>query len=58
MPTVRGIFKHIETHYDSEFYGYINGDIIQSSFVYDILVDLLERKKRETIDPKVWIIEE
>lgn len=53
MPTVRGIFKHIETHYDSEFYGYINGDIIQSSFVYDILVDLLERKKRETIDPKV-----
>lgn len=40
MPTVRSIFSILEKDYPCDFYGYINGDIIQSTTLFDVLVFL------------------
>lgn len=54
MPTIRGIFKYLEKHYDSDFYGYINGDIVQSSFIYDALEYLKKEQLKRHVDKEVW----
>ena len=47
--------KYLESHYVSDFYGYMNGDIIMSSQIYDVLVTLLEMRKNNTISDQVFI---
>ncbi len=48
------MIKYLESHYASDFYGYMNGDIIMSSHIYDVLVTLLELRKNHTISDQVY----
>ena len=49
------MMKYLESHYVSDFYGYMNGDIIMSSQIYDVLVTLLEMRKNHTISDQVLV---
>ena len=49
------MIKYLESHYVSDFYGYMNGDILMSSQIYDILVTLLEMRKNHTISDQVLL---
>ena len=49
------MIKYLESHYVSDFYGYMNGDILMSSQIYDVLVTLLEMRKNQTISDQVNI---
>ena len=49
------MIKYLESHYVSDFYGYMNGDIIMSSQIYDVLVTLLEMRKNQTISDQVLV---
>ena len=49
------MIKYLESHYVSDFYGYMNGDIIMSSQIYDVLVTLLEMRKNHTISDQVLV---
>ena len=49
------MLKYLESHYVSDFYGYMNGDILMSSQIYDVLVTLLEMRKNHTISDQVFI---
>ena len=49
------MIKYLESHYVSDFYGYMNGDILMSSQIYDVLVTLLEMRKNQTISDKVLV---
>ena len=50
------MIKYLESHYVSDFYGYMNGDIIMSSQIYDVLVTLLEMRKNHTISDQVLVL--
>ena len=50
------MIKYLESHYVSDFYGYMNGDIIMSSQIYDVLVTLLELRKNHTISDQVLVL--
>ena len=50
------MIKYLESHYVSDFYGYINGDIIMSSQIYDVLVTLLEMRENHTISDQVLVL--
>ena len=50
------MIKYLESHYVSDFYGYMNGDIIMSSQIYDVLVTLLEMRKNYTISDQVLVL--
>ena len=49
------MIKYLESHYVSDFYGYMNGDIIMSSQIYDVLVTLLEMRRNHTINDQVLV---
>ena len=49
------MIKYLEFHYVSDFYGYMNGDIIMSSQIYDVLVTLLEMRENHTISDQVLV---
>ena len=49
------MIKYLESHYVSDFYGYMNGDILMSSQIYDVLVTLLEMRKNHTISDQVLV---
>ena len=49
------MINYLEFHYVSDFYGYMNGDIIMSSQIYDVLVTLLEMRKNHTISDQVLV---
>ena len=49
------MMKYLESHYVSDFYGYMNGDILMSSQIYDVLVTLLEMRKNHTISDQVLV---
>ena len=49
------MIKYLESHYVSDFYGYMNGDIIMSSQIYDVLVSLLEMRRNHTINDQVLV---
>ena len=49
------MIKYLESHYVSDFYGYMNGDILMSSQIYDVLVTLLEMQKKQTISDQVSV---
>ena len=49
------MMKYLESHYVSDFYGYMNGDILMSSQIYDVLVTLLEMRKNQTISDQVLV---
>ena len=53
VPYIRSIFDYIESHYNSTFYGYINGDIVQSSFIYDALEYLKKEQLKRHVDKEV-----
>ena len=48
------MIKYLESHYNSEFYGYMNGDIVMSSQIYDVLTTLLEMRDNHTITDQVF----
>ena len=50
------MIKYLESHYVSDFYGYMNGDIIMSSQIYDVLVTLLEMRENHTISDQVLVL--
>ena len=50
------MIKYLESHYVSDFYGYMNGDILMSSQIYDVLVTLLEMRKNHTISDQVLVL--
>ena len=50
------MIKYLESHYVSDFYGYMNGDILMSSQIYDVLVTLLEMRKNHTISDQVIVL--
>ena len=49
------MIKYLESHYVSDFYGYMNGDILMSSHIYDVLVMLLEMRKNHMISDQVLV---
>ena len=49
------MIKYLESHYVSDFYGYMNGDILMSSQIYDVLVTLLEMRENHTISDQVLV---
>ena len=54
LPYFKSFFNYIEKNYDSDFYGYINGDILQSSYVYDVLSNIHRRIKKKEISSAVF----
>ncbi len=50
------MIKNLESHYNSEFYGYMNGDIVMSSQIYDVLTTLLEMRDSHKISDKVFTL--
>ena len=50
------MIKYLESHYVSDFYGYMNSDIIMSSQIYDVLVTLLEMRENHTISDQVLVL--
>lgn len=47
------MIRYLELNFDSEFYGYINGDIIQSSYIYDVLFQLHTLREQKKIPSHV-----
>ena len=56
MAVFQPMIKYLESHYNSEFYGYMNGDIVMSSQIYDVLTTLLEMRDNHTISDQVFTV--
>ncbi|KAK8795536.1 hypothetical protein WA158_000193 [Blastocystis sp. Blastoise] len=54
IPYVSFLFQYIESHYKSDFYGYVNGDIIQSSYLYDTLSIVKEAIQNKQLPPYLY----
>lgn len=53
IPFVGNMFRYIESHFDSEFYGYINSDNILSSTIFDVLVGIKKNIDRGVLSHNV-----
>ncbi|KAK8805810.1 hypothetical protein WA158_002466 [Blastocystis sp. Blastoise] len=56
VPYFHSMMKYLETHYDSDFYGYVNGDILQESVLFDILQQTLVNIEQHKLHKRVLLI--
>lgn len=53
LPYFKSFFNYIEKNYDSDFYGYVNSDILFSSKLINILHFIKQKQQKNYLKKKV-----